>query len=268
MAAAALASSSGSGHDYSVWNPPRLFVTVNGETHTATLDELKQKRRNARLQQGRRHQEERQQYDDPSSFSEQYASFDMVSTGFSSMRQPRDIWEGIGLAVKSVSIGSVSGLALLAGGLKVGFSSAGVVGGVVGGILGAISGAVAFLSGFVTGEYQLLQGVRRTPQAFRSAREGMIWNMHQQAWELYNMYEEAKELSHSNENGKNRSGQVENVELQQELFRAVTTTGSALSRSCHSWKRSRKNDAHDGTIYYLVVVHMNIFDYFKYKTTK
>eukprot|EP00978_Attheya_sp_CCMP212_P013773 scaffold34663_cov47-Attheya_sp.AAC.1 len=230
MAVAVLASSSDSGHDSSVWNPPRLFVTANGETHTATLDELKQKRRNARLQQGRRHQEEQQQYDDPSSFSEQYASFDMVSTGFSSMRQPRDIWEGIGLAVKSVSIGSVSGLALLAGGLKVGFSSAGVVGGVVGGILGAISGVVAFISGFATGGYQLLQGVRRTPQAFRSAREGMIWNMHQQAWERYNLDEEAKELSHSNQDGKNRSGQVKNVELYDLLGVKTDATPAQIKR--------------------------------------
>jgi len=241
MASVVLASSSGSGHDSSVWNPPRLFVTANGDTHTATLDELKQKRRNARLQQGRRHQpheDQQEQYDDASSFSEQYASFDMVSTGISSMRQPRDIWEGIGLAVKSVSIGSVSGLALLAGGLKVGFSLAGVVGGVVGGILGAISGAVALLCGFVNGGYQLLQGVRRTPQAFRSSREGMIWNMHLQAWELYNLDEEAKELSHSHQDGKNRSGHVKNVELYDLLGVETDATPAQIKRGYYREARN------------------------------
>jgi hypothetical protein len=86
MAATALASSSSSrsGHSYYdsfvLWNPaPRyLFVTASGDTSTtATLDELKQKRRNARLHQGRRHEphgDQQQQYDNASSSSQQYFS--------------------------------------------------------------------------------------------------------------------------------------------------------------------------------------------------
>jgi curved DNA-binding protein CbpA len=110
-------------------------------------------------------------------------------------RQPRHVAEGVVNLAKSVVTGVGMGVLSMLAMPVAGFREGGWAGLIAGSLAGTLYGAIFAMVGLANGAYQMARGAIETPNAFRAAQQGMVWDKAREEWKRYYLEEELDELT-------------------------------------------------------------------------
>ena len=126
-----------------------------------------------------------------------------------STRRPKDGWAGLSSGLKSVTKGTVAGVASLIAQPIAGAQEGGIKG-FFGGLATGVASAVALpLTGVCVGAYQVGRGVANSVEAMNASKAGMQWDMEKREWIFYYLekeWEEVERLEREMLEGKSGGG--------------------------------------------------------------
>ncbi|KAL9183508.1 hypothetical protein ACHAXT_004364 [Thalassiosira profunda] len=126
-----------------------------------------------------------------------------------STRRPKDGWAGLSSGLKSVTKGTVAGVASLVAQPIAGAQEGGVKG-FFGGLATGVASAVALpVTGICVGAYQVGRGVANSVEAVNASKAGMQWDTEKREWIFYYLdkdKEEVEELEAALKAAKDESG--------------------------------------------------------------
>ena len=111
-----------------------------------------------------------------------------------STRRPKDGWAGLASGLKSVTKGTVAGLASLVAQPIAGAQEGGVKG-FFGGLATGVASAVALpVTGICVGAYQVGRGVANSVEAVNASKAGMQWDQDKREWIFYYLNKDKEEV--------------------------------------------------------------------------
>lgn len=111
-----------------------------------------------------------------------------------STKKPKDGWAGLASGLKSVTKGTVAGLASLVAQPIVGAQEGGVKG-FFGGLATGVASAVALpVTGICVGAYQVGRGVANSVEAVNASKAGMQWDQDKREWIFYYLNKDKEEV--------------------------------------------------------------------------
>jgi len=125
-----------------------------------------------------------------------------------STRRPKDGWAGVSSGLKSVTKGTVAGVASLVAQPIVGAQQSGISGFMSGLVSGVASCVMLPAAGVCVGAYQMGRGVYNSVEAIDSARKGMIWDEKKREWYHYKLEDDLKEVEVMEEERKRKGEQI------------------------------------------------------------
>lgn len=132
-------------------------------------------------------QEQKQMEEDLQEASEVFNS--LFST-----KKPKDGWAGLASGLKSVTKGTVAGLASLVAQPIAGAQEGGVKG-FFGGLATGVASAVALpVTGICVGAYQVGRGVANSVEAVNASKAGMQWDQDKREWIFYYLNKDKEEV--------------------------------------------------------------------------
>ena len=132
-------------------------------------------------------QQERQMQEDLQEAGEVFNS--LFST-----RRPKDGWAGLSSGLKSVTKGTVAGVASLVAQPIAGAQEGGVKG-FFGGLATGVASAVALpVTGICVGAYQVGRGVANSVEAVNASKAGMQWDTEKREWIFYYLDKDKEEV--------------------------------------------------------------------------
>ena len=128
-------------------------------------------------------------------------AYDFYKSISPSQNSPRHILQGLMSGLTCTLFGVGSGLPFLLG-LPYAFIQVENfnpwAGGIIGVVLGGITFSITSLVGIGTGLYQIVIGLKNTPQALSSyIMKAKVWNIYKNQWETYSLDDEAAQLNNS-----------------------------------------------------------------------
>jgi hypothetical protein len=111
-----------------------------------------------------------------------------------STRRPKDGWAGLASGLKSVTKGTVAGLASLIAQPIAGAQEGGIKG-FCGGLATGVASAVALpVTGICVGAYQVGRGVVNSVEAVNASKAGMQWDENKREWIFYYLNKDKEEV--------------------------------------------------------------------------
>ena len=111
-----------------------------------------------------------------------------------STRRPKDGWAGLSSGLKSVTKGTVAGVASLVAQPIAGAQEGGVKG-FFGGLATGVASAVALpVTGICVGAYQVGRGVANSVEAVNASKAGMQWDTEKREWIFYYLDKDKEEV--------------------------------------------------------------------------
>lgn len=135
-----------------------------------------------------------QNQNDQEQMDEELAEASEVFNSLFSTRRPKDGWAGISSGLKSVTKGTVAGVASLIAQPIAGAQESGVKG-FFGGLATGVASAVALpVTGICVGAYQVGRGVANSVEAVNASKAGMQWDQEKREWIFYYLNKDKEEV--------------------------------------------------------------------------
>ncbi|KAL7473896.1 hypothetical protein ACHAXS_014430 [Conticribra weissflogii] len=192
--------------------------------------------------------------DDQELMDEDLREASEVFNSLFSTRRPKDGWAGVSSGLKSVTKGTVAGVASLIAQPIAGAQEGGVKG-FLGGLCTGVASAVALpLTGVCVGAYQVARGVGNSVEAVNASRAGMQWDNEKREWIFYYLEKEKEEVEmlerqlNEGKKGKTASGEDATSDLNEKKVKdrefydllGVSTSASAGEIKKAYYKEARK----------------------------
>lgn len=144
-------------------------------------------------------------------------------------QRPRNVFEGVANAAKSLLMGTVLGTASFVTLPIVTIQKQGWVRGVfLGGLAGTIFGSIMAVIGAGNGVYHFCVGTIKTPSYLNAVRQGKYWDETTESWLFYHLDKEQEELASS---GHTRNSNVADMELYDLLDVSSDATSKEIKRA-------------------------------------
>lgn len=171
-----------------------------------------------------------------------------------STRRPKDGWAGVSSGLKSVTKGTVAGVASLIAQPIAGAQEGGVKG-FFGGLATGVASAVALpVTGICVGAYQVGRGVANSVEAVNASKAGMQWDQEKREWIFYYLNKDKDEVEEleaalkASKEGTTASGDTAKVDMNEKKVKdrefydllGVSTNASAGDIKKAYYKEARK----------------------------
>eukprot|EP00584_Thalassiosira_punctigera_P011116 CAMPEP_0172528338 /NCGR_PEP_ID=MMETSP1067-20121228/2767_1 /TAXON_ID=265564 ORGANISM="Thalassiosira punctigera, Strain Tpunct2005C2" /NCGR_SAMPLE_ID=MMETSP1067 /ASSEMBLY_ACC=CAM_ASM_000444 /LENGTH=618 /DNA_ID=CAMNT_0013312229 /DNA_START=136 /DNA_END=1995 /DNA_ORIENTATION=- len=162
---------------------------------------------------------------------EDLAEASEVFNSLFSTRRPKDGWAGISSGLKSVTKGTVAGVASLIAQPIAGAQEGGIKG-FFGGLATGVASAVALpVTGVCVGAYQVGRGVANSVEAVSASKAGMQWDQEKREWIFYYLNKDKEE--------------VEELEAALKAEKAGTTSGEDPAKMDLNEKKVKDREFYD-----------------------